>query len=53
LGAEKAVYREALARAEAEAQFGTVTTTLTAPTPEAPKGYGPDGTWPDELGPAL
>lgn len=48
-------YKEAMARAEAGAQPGTVTTSLTVPQgePSKPSGFGPDGTWPDELGPAL
>jgi hypothetical protein len=51
---EKARYREAMARAESEAQYGRVTTTLNTPAENTkPGGFGPDGTWPDELGPAL
>lgn len=52
---ERKRYQEAMARAEAGVQVGTVATSLTAPQGEAskPTGYGPDGTWPDELGPAL
>lgn len=53
--AERARYREALERAEARAHYGTVKTSLDeTATPEATKtGYGPDGSWPDELGPAI
>lgn len=52
---ERKRYKEAMARAEAGAQTGTVTTSLTVPQsePSKPTGCGPDGTWPDELGPAL
>lgn len=51
---ERDAYREAVKRAEQKAQYGEV---KTAGTPEEPSpkpgGYGPDGSWPDELGPAL
>jgi hypothetical protein len=52
---ERKRYQEALARAEAGAQTGTVTTSLTVPQgePSKPTGRGPDGTWPDDLGPAI
>jgi hypothetical protein len=55
ISAEKARYREAYARAEETAAYGEVRTTENTPpeAPAKPAGYGPDGTWPDELGPAI
>lgn len=47
-------YRDAVARAESLAEFGEVKTAAAVEAASSkPGGYGPDGTWPDELGPAL
>jgi hypothetical protein len=61
--ADRKAYRDALARAEHEAMYGSsapVVATGYGDTHEEtvaaalkPGGYGPDGSWPDELGPAL
>ena len=52
--ANRRAYQDAMARAEAEAHVGTIRTSLSEPPETKQKtGYGPDGTWPDELGPAL
>jgi hypothetical protein len=54
MSAERAAYKAAYAKAEAEAVYGEVKTAAAA-SEESPKpgGYGPDGTWPDELGAAI
>jgi hypothetical protein len=53
---DREAFRALAAKAEQTAQFGEPTTTETQPEPVAsgkPTGFGPDGTWPDELGPAI
>lgn len=55
---EKRAYREALARAEANAEVvteGSIPSGYRGPgaEPRQKKGYGPDGSWPDEMGPTF
>jgi hypothetical protein len=53
--AERKSYKLAYAEAESRAHYGDVRTTENAAheAPTKSAGYGPNGTWPDELGPAL
>jgi hypothetical protein len=58
IGQEKRRYREAMARAEETASYGPDAQIKSGYGDNAVEvakstGYGPDGTWPDELGPAL